>query len=168
VQHLVEQSAGRHAAVLLPQPLTAESDALPNFAMTTQFRNAPLGWVACKRVCDFVHQIFIFLLPLFFFFSATRLPPHRTADRRPCRRRGCAATTPTWASPCAGAAEIPTLARANTAISAKPSPYPAMDLAAWMEVYLGGQWWTFDPRNNDTRFGPRFLIARGQRCGDVP
>ena len=42
-----------------------------------------------------------------------------------------------------------------------------MDFAAWMEVYLGGVWWTFDPRNNDTRFG-RVLIARGRDAADVP
>ena len=29
--------------------------------------------------------------------------------------------------------------------------YAAMDFAAWMEVYLGGQWHTFDARNNTKR-----------------
>ena len=29
----------------------------------------------------------------------------------------------------------------------------AMDFAAWMEVYLGDRWWTFDPRNNRPRKG---------------
>ena len=28
-----------------------------------------------------------------------------------------------------------------------PDPAP-MDFAAWMEVWLGDRWWTFDPRNN--------------------
>ena len=28
-----------------------------------------------------------------------------------------------------------------------------MDFAAWMEVYLGDRWWTFDPRNNERRKG---------------
>jgi transglutaminase-like putative cysteine protease len=41
-----------------------------------------------------------------------------------------------------------------------------MDFAAWMEVYLGGQWWTFDPRNNVTRKG-RVVIGRGRDAGDV-
>ena len=40
-----------------------------------------------------------------------------------------------------------------------------MDFAAWMEVYLGDQWWTFDPRNNERRKG-RVLIGRGD-AGDV-
>ncbi len=41
-----------------------------------------------------------------------------------------------------------------------------MDFAAWMEVYLGGRWWTFDPRNNEPRKG-RVLIGRGRDAGDV-
>ena len=41
-----------------------------------------------------------------------------------------------------------------------------MDFAAWMEVYLGDQWWTFDPRNNERRKG-RVLIGRGRDAGDV-
>ena len=30
-----------------------------------------------------------------------------------------------------------------------------MDFAAWMEVWLGDRWWTFDPRNNAPPQGPR-------------
>jgi transglutaminase-like putative cysteine protease len=41
-----------------------------------------------------------------------------------------------------------------------------MDFAAWMEVYLGGCWYTFDPRNNVPRIG-RVLIARGRDAADV-
>ena len=39
-----------------------------------------------------------------------------------------------------------------------PPPYPPNDFAAWIEVYLGGRWHTFDPRNNAPRIG-RVLIA---------
>jgi len=41
-----------------------------------------------------------------------------------------------------------------------------MDFAAWMEVYLGDRWWTFDPRNNEGRKG-RVLIGRGRDASDV-
>jgi transglutaminase-like putative cysteine protease len=41
-----------------------------------------------------------------------------------------------------------------------------MDFAAWMEVYLGDRWWTFDPRNNRPRKG-RVLIGRGRDASDV-
>ena len=48
-----------------------------------------------------------------------------------------------------------------------PPPYAPMDFAAWIEVFLGGRWHTFDPRNNDPRIG-RILIARGRDAADVP
>jgi transglutaminase-like putative cysteine protease len=41
-----------------------------------------------------------------------------------------------------------------------------MDLAAWFEAYLGGEWYTFDARNNIPRIG-RVLIARGRDAADV-
>jgi transglutaminase-like putative cysteine protease len=44
-----------------------------------------------------------------------------------------------------------------------PAP---MDFAAWMEVWLGDRWWTFDPRNNVRRKG-RVLIGRGRDASDV-
>ena len=40
------------------------------------------------------------------------------------------------------------------------------DFAAWMEVWLGDRWWTFDPRNNQRRKG-RILIGRGRDASDV-
>jgi transglutaminase-like putative cysteine protease len=42
-----------------------------------------------------------------------------------------------------------------------------MDFCAWMEVYLGDRWWTFDPRNNQRRVG-HIVIARGRDAADVP
>ena len=45
-------------------------------------------------------------------------------------------------------------------------PDSPMDFAAWMEVYLGDRWWTFDPRNNTRRVG-RVLIGRGRDALDV-
>jgi transglutaminase-like putative cysteine protease len=47
-----------------------------------------------------------------------------------------------------------------------PLPLDPMDFCAWMEVYLGGRWWTFDPRNNARRIG-RVVIARGRDAMDV-
>ena len=46
-----------------------------------------------------------------------------------------------------------------------PDPAP-MDFAAWIEVWLGDRWWTFDPRNNARRVG-RVLIGRGRDALDV-
>lgn len=47
-----------------------------------------------------------------------------------------------------------------------PPPEAPMDFCAWMEVYLDGRWWTFDPRNNTPRIG-RVLIGRGRDALDV-
>jgi transglutaminase-like putative cysteine protease len=41
-----------------------------------------------------------------------------------------------------------------------------MDFSAWIEVYLGDGWHTFDPRNNVPRIG-RVVIARGRDAADV-
>ncbi|WP_090061540.1 transglutaminase-like domain-containing protein [Celeribacter neptunius] len=48
-----------------------------------------------------------------------------------------------------------------------PPPYPPGDFAAWMEVWLDGRWWVFDPRNNTPRIG-RVLVAQGRDAADVP
>lgn len=42
-----------------------------------------------------------------------------------------------------------------------------MDFSAWIEVFLGGRWFTFDPRNNMPRMG-RIVVARGRDAADVP
>jgi transglutaminase-like putative cysteine protease len=47
-----------------------------------------------------------------------------------------------------------------------PPPDDPMDFCAWMEVFLGGRWWTFDPRNGARRIG-RVLIGRGRDALDV-
>jgi transglutaminase-like putative cysteine protease len=41
-----------------------------------------------------------------------------------------------------------------------------MDFSAWFEVWLDGQWWTFDARNNMPRIG-RILMATGRDASDV-
>ena len=41
-----------------------------------------------------------------------------------------------------------------------------MDFRAWMEVWLGSSWWTFDARFNTPRIG-RLAIGRGRDAVDV-
>jgi transglutaminase-like putative cysteine protease len=50
-------------------------------------------------------------------------------------------------------------------IGVPAAPFP-MDFSAWLEVYLGGKWWTFDARHNKPRIG-RVLMARGRDAVDV-
>jgi transglutaminase-like putative cysteine protease len=45
-------------------------------------------------------------------------------------------------------------------------PYGVGDFAAWFEVWIGGRWHLFDPRNNVPRIG-RILMARGRDASDV-
>jgi transglutaminase-like putative cysteine protease len=50
-------------------------------------------------------------------------------------------------------------------IGVPPAPSP-MDFSAWLEVYLGGRWYTLDARHNKPRIG-RVLQARGRDAVDV-
>jgi transglutaminase-like putative cysteine protease len=47
-----------------------------------------------------------------------------------------------------------------------PPPAEPMDFAAWFEVYLDGEWYTFDARNNVPRTG-RVVVGRGRDAVDV-
>ncbi len=47
-----------------------------------------------------------------------------------------------------------------------PDPGSPMDFCAWMEVYIGDRWYTYDPRNNEHRIG-RTIIGRGRDAADV-
>ena len=45
-----------------------------------------------------------------------------------------------------------------------PAP---MDYNAWVEVYLGGRWYTFDARHIEPRIG-RIKVAAGRDATDIP
>ena len=47
-----------------------------------------------------------------------------------------------------------------------PLPWAVGDFAAWIEVWIGGRWHMFDPRNNVPRVG-RILMALGRDASDV-
>ena len=47
-----------------------------------------------------------------------------------------------------------------------PQPTEPMDFAAWFEVYLDGDWHTFDARNNRPLIG-RVVVGRGRDAVDV-
>jgi len=50
-------------------------------------------------------------------------------------------------------------------IGVPPAASP-MDFSAWFEAFVGGQWYSFDARNNTPRIG-RVLVARGRDAADV-
>lgn len=48
-----------------------------------------------------------------------------------------------------------------------PRDPAAMDFSAWVEVFVGGRWFTVDARHNTPRIG-RIVLARGYDAADVP
>ena len=124
------------------------------------FKLTPLGWPRVQAICDFVHN------HLAFGYEHAR--PTRTAAEAYAERRGVCRDFAHLAITFCRCLNIP--ARYCTGYVSDiglPPPYAPMDFAAWMEVYLGGRWFTFDPRNNGIRFG-RILIAQGRDAADVP
>ncbi len=143
---------------LLPSRF-CESDLMFDLAWSLFSKTQP-GWSRVQAICDHVHQT------VTFGYEHSR--PTRTAAETRSEGRGVCRDFAHLAIALCRAMNIP--ARYCTGYASdigQSSPFAAMDFAAWMEVYLGGRWWVFDPRNNDIRFG-RILIARGRDAADVP
>ena len=124
------------------------------------FETTPPGWARVQAICDYVHSTVSFD---YMQASATR-----TASETLAGRQGVCRDFAHLAIAFCRCMNIP--ARYCTGYLSdfgEPEPYPPGDFAAWMEVYLDGQWWVFDPRNNARRLG-RVLIARGRDAADVP
>ncbi|MCE8471552.1 transglutaminase family protein, partial [Rhodovulum sulfidophilum] len=124
------------------------------------FEHTPPGWARVQAICDFVHSSVSFD---YMQASATR-----TASETLAGRQGVCRDFAHLAIALCRCMNIP--ARYCTGYLSdigQPEPHPPGDFAAWMEVYLGGRWWVFDPRNNTRRMG-RILIARGRDAADVP
>lgn len=136
---------------VLPEMLRVED--LARFAV------APSGYARVQAVCDFVYQHLTFS----YGTSSSATTSH---DVFVSRYGVCRDFTHLAIAFCR-ALDIPAryvfgyLPR----IDVGPADEP-MDFAAWMEVWLGDRWWTFDPRNNMRRKG-RVLIGRGRDASDV-
>ncbi len=136
-----------------------ESDSLSEDAWRL-FEKTPPGWRRVQAICDFVHR------HVTFGYEYSR--PTRTAAETFVEKRGVCRDYTHLAIAFCRAMNIP--ARYCTGYLSdigEPLPHPPGDFAAWMEVYLGGKWWVFDPRNNAPRIG-RILIAQGRDAADVP
>jgi transglutaminase-like putative cysteine protease len=135
-----------------------ETDLLSDAAWSL-FSQTPLGWQRVQAICDFVHNHIVF------GYGDAR--PTKTAWGAFNERKGVCRDFAHLAIAFCRCMNIP--ARYCTGYlgdMGTPPPYPPGDFAAWMEVYLGGAWHTFDPRNNVPRIG-RVLIARGRDAADV-
>lgn len=163
---LVVGSAQQHPVQNLPEETLVfllgsrycETDQLSEMAWSL-FDKAPTGWWRVQAICDFVHH------HISFGYEHARRT--KTAWEAFNERVGVCRDYTHLAIAFCRCMNIP--ARYCTGYLSDiglPPPYAPMDFAAWMEVYLGGQWYTFDPRNNSPRRG-RVLIARGRDAADV-
>ena len=123
------------------------------------FGHVTPGWSRVQAICDFVHDYVAFD---YRYARATR-----TASETFYERQGVCRDFAHLAIALCRCLNIParycTGYLGDIGVPAADSP---MDFAGCMEVYLGGQWHLFDPRNNARRIG-RILIARGRDAGDV-
>lgn len=124
------------------------------------FGNSEGGWTRVQAICDFVQT------KVSFGYHHARNT--RTASQTLSEGAGVCRDFAHLAITLCRCMNIP--ARYCTGYLSdigEPLPHPAGDFAAWMEVYLDGQWHMFDPRNNARRYA-RLLVARGRDAADVP
>jgi transglutaminase-like putative cysteine protease len=156
-QHAVEDLPDE-ALVFLLASRYCETDRLSEIAWSL-FGKTPLGWGRVQAICDYVHQHIA--------FGYEHARASRTAWEAHCDRTGVCRDYAHLAVAFCRCMNIPAryctgyLGDIGVPISDAP-----MDFAAWFEAYLGGEWYTFDARNNMRRIG-RVLIARGRDAADV-
>lgn len=157
-QHEVRDLPSDTLLFLLPSRF-CESDLLANDAWRL-FGHTPLGIPRVQAVCDFVHNHIV--------FNYANARPTRTASEAYREQSGVCRDFAHLAVAFCRALNIPTrYCTGYISDIGLPKPWASMDFAAWMEVYLGGRWHAFDPRNNAPRIG-RILIASGRDAADVP
>lgn len=135
-----------------------DTDRLSDIAWSL-FGHTPPGWARVQAIADFVHN------HIRFDYNMARST--RTAFEAYEERVGVCRDFTHLAIAFCRCMNIP--ARYCTGYVSDigmPPPYPPMDFAAWMEVYLDDDWHVFDPRNHVPRIG-RILMARGRDAVDV-
>jgi transglutaminase-like putative cysteine protease len=157
VQHGIDELPDE-ALVFLLGSRYCETDRLSDLAWSLFGGTAP-GWARVQAICDYVHDRIT--------FGYEHADPTRTAFTGHGERCGVCRDFAHLAVTLCRCMNIP--ARYCTGylgdIGVPPADAP-MDFSAWFEVYLGGQWHTFDARHNAPRIG-RILMARGRDATDV-
>jgi transglutaminase-like putative cysteine protease len=157
-QHAVEDLPGGTIAFLLGSRY-CETDRLSDIAWKL-FAGTPPGWARVQAICDYVHGHIA--------FAYKHARPTKTAWEAFNEGTGVCRDYAHLAISFCRCMNIP--ARYCTGylgdIGVPPADTP-MDFAGWFEAYLGGHWYTFDPRNNVPRIG-RILIGHGRDAADVP
>jgi len=156
-QHAV-QDLPEDTLIFLRGSRYCETDLLSPVAWQL-FGQSQRGWPLVQTICDYVHNHIT--------FDYQKARSTRTAWEAYNERTGVCRDFAHLAIAFCRCMNIP--ARYCTGYLGDTGtlpPYGVPDLAAWMEVYLGGAWYIFDPRNNVPRIG-RVLIARGRDAADV-
>ena len=135
-----------------------EVDLLSNTAVEL-FGDAPRGWRRVQAICNWIYSKVI--------FGYTFARSTKTALDVYTERLGVCRDFQHLAVTFCRALNIParyvTGYLGDIGVPLSPSP---MDFSAWFEAYLGGRWWTFDARHNQSRIG-RVLMAVGRDAADV-
>src|SRR6202021_1701006 len=159
-------TAAQHAGENLPTDTLVyllgsrycETDRLSDIAWRL-FENTAPGWARVQAICDFVHHHIAFGYE---YARATK-----TAWEVYGEGKGVCRDYAHLAIAFCRCMNIP--ARYCTGYLGDMGtlpPYGPGDFAAWFEAFLGGRWYTFDPRNHVPRIG-RILMARGRDATDV-
>jgi len=135
-----------------------QSDQLADFAFA-QFGQVPRGWSRVDAISEWVHG--------HIGFDYGKASPDFTAvDVLESKHGVCRDFTHLGVALCR-ALNIPArYVFGYLPDIGVPDPGVPMDFCAWLEVYLGDRWFTFDPRNHQHRIG-RTVIGRGRDAADV-
>jgi transglutaminase-like putative cysteine protease len=156
-EHAVAELPPAVLPYLLPSRY-CEVDLLGKLAWSLFGRLTP-GWTRVQTICDWVHDRL-----RFDYASASGT---RTAHQACEERVGVCRDFTHLAITLCRCLNIP--ARYVTGYLGDigvPSDATPMDFSACMEVYLGGEWHTFDVRNNARRIG-YLVLAHGRDAADV-
>lgn len=157
IQHAIEDLPDDVLIFLLGSRY-CETDRLVDDAWKL-FGQGPLGWPRVQAIVDFVHR------RITFGYEHARAT--KSAFEAYQERQGVCRDFAHLAITLCRCMNIP--ARYATGylgdIGVPKDPAP-MDFSAWMEVYLGGRWHTFDARHNHPRIG-RIVMGRGRDASDV-
>lgn len=135
-----------------------ETDRLSQVAWDL-FGSIPAGWGRVQAICDFVHG--------HIRFDYMQARSTRTANDVFYEKVGVCRDFAHLAIAFCRSLNIPArYVNGHLGDIGVPVVDP-MDFSAWMEVFLDGVWYPFDPRNNMPRIG-RIVIARGRDAADVP
>jgi transglutaminase-like putative cysteine protease len=156
-QHPVGELHGAVLPFLTPSRF-CESDLLADEAWS-RFGHIEGGWARVQAVCDFVHG------HIRFGYGYGRST--KTALEAFREGNGVCRDYAHLAVAMCRALNIPARYASGYLgdIGIAPLPDP-MDFCAWFEVYLGGEWHTFDARYNTPRIG-RILMVRGRDAADT-